>query len=227
MTVDRLAEARRVGRAAWAETFEPVLSDLRDRIRERDPDVTAVMADVAWAGADGVPNGSNEFRLHCLNGEYRVTWPDLVVYPAASDDVLSSAEPCTANLQALILYYLAMADGTPPAGNWIAFRELPDGWLYHQAFQGYTGDELVRAYGNDVDAFRAAAEALGGRRIDIGDAGYAFDIMPRVWMAVVYWLGDDEFPPNAKVLFDESAAHYLTTDGLAVLGHHLMHMLLD
>jgi hypothetical protein len=40
-------------------------------------------------------------------------------------------------------------------------------------------------------------------------------------LAVVYWYGDDEFPPNASVLFDASAGHYLSTDGLAVLGREL------
>lgn len=199
-------------RAAWSETFEPVLSGLRDQIRERDTDGTAVMGDVAW--------GAGEFRLHCLGGEYRVTWPELVAYP------IDGTDPCDANLQGLILYYLAMADGTPMAGRWIAFRELPDGWLYHQAFQGYTGDELVRALGNDIDAFVRAAENMGGQQLELGDAGYAFDALPRVRMAVVYWRGDDEFPPNAKVLFDATASHYLTTDGLAILGHRFMHQLL-
>ncbi|MBS1253854.1 MAG: hypothetical protein MAG451_02908 [Anaerolineales bacterium] len=214
MTENPVTAANR-SRAAWAETFEPVLSELREQIRQRDPEQTAVAADVSWH-AD-----KEEFRLHCLGCEYRLTWPALVPYP-----VDSAEDPCDANLQGILLYYLSMADGTPLAGKWIAFRELPDGWLYHQAFQGYTGDELVRAWGNDVDAFIDAAEQLGGWEIDIGDAGYAFEVMPRVRMAVVYWLGDDEFPPNAKVLFDESAGHYLTTDGLAVLGHHFMHQLL-
>jgi hypothetical protein len=40
-------------------------------------------------------------------------------------------------------------------------------------------------------------------------------------MAVIYWRGDDEFSPNANVLFDASAGHYLSTDGLAVLGREL------
>jgi len=41
--------------------------------------------------------------------------------------------------QALVAYYLHTADGFPPADQWIAFTELPDGRFYTQAFQGYTG----------------------------------------------------------------------------------------
>jgi hypothetical protein len=36
------------------------------------------------------------------------------------------------------------------------------------------------------------------------------------------WAGDDEFPAQAQVLFQESAPHYLITDGLAILGSLLI-----
>jgi hypothetical protein len=33
----------------------------------------------------------------------------------------------------------------------------------------------------------------------------------------VLWRGDDEFPPNATILFDSSVTDYLSTEDLAVL----------
>ena len=61
--------------------------------------------------------------------------------------------------------------------------------------------------------------------IDIGDAGYAFQILPRIHLAAAYWQGDDEedgpFGAQASILFEDSAIHYMSTDGLAVLGSHL------
>jgi hypothetical protein len=227
--VERLARARRMQRAAWAETFQPVLEDLRNRVRQREPAQVAAASGAVWDPDAGsalrqAQDAACEQALHlaCLGDAFRVSWPELVAYADVEPD-----QPCGPDLQGLILYYLALADGTPPAGRWIAFRELPDGWLYHQAFQSYTGDELVRAWGNDLDAFANAAARLQGRAIEIGDVGFAFDLLPRVSVAVVYWAGDEEFPPNAQVLFDAAASHYLTTDGLAVLGHHLMHRLLE
>lgn len=244
-TVGRLEEARRKGRAAWAQTFQPVLGELRDRIRERGAVEVAAAAGASWDSRAG------ELHLTCLGDAVRVSWPELVAYPeaavgpstggstespqasgASGSGTSVDVQPCRADLQGLILYYLALADGTPLIQHWIAFRELPDGWLYHQAFQGYTGDELVRTWGNDLEAFVAAASRLGGRPLDgsgtsLGDAAFAFDLLPRVAVAVVYWAGDEEFPPHAQVLFDAAASHYLTTDGLAVLGHHLMHRLVE
>ena len=54
-----------------------------------------------------------------------------------------------------------------------------------------------------------------------------FTILPRVHLAVVYWEGDEEFPAQARVLFEDTAAHYMTTDGLAVLGSQLVGRLLS
>ena len=158
--------------------------------------------------------------LDWLGELYRIAWPALVAYPA------DGPAPCPAHIQGLLLYYLDRADGAPLADHWIAFRELPDGWLYHQAFQGYTGHVLVQTLGNDLGAFAAAAEAIGGERIDVGDCGYAFQTLPRIRLAVVYWRGDEEFPPQAQVLFDAAASHYLPVDGLALLGSDLVQRLL-
>jgi hypothetical protein len=130
--------------------------------------------------------------------------------------------------QALILTYLVTADGTPPSGSWVAYRDLPDGMFYAQAFRGYAENRLARELGEDgLDAFCRAAARLGGTPIGIGQAGYAFRILPRVSLGAVYWLGDEDFPSRASILFEDTAPHYLSTDGLAVLGSHLVNALLD
>ena len=43
---------------------------------------------------------------------------------------------------------------------------------------------------------------------------------------VTYWLGDEDFPSSCKILFDESASHYLPIDGCAILGSMLVRRLL-
>ena len=45
-------------------------------------------------------------------------------------------------------------------------------------------------------------------------------------MAVTYWRGDEDFAPQAQVLFDAAASPYLPTDGLALLGSNLVTRLL-
>jgi hypothetical protein len=126
----------------------------------------------------------------------------------------------------MFLYYLQTADGAPFVGKWIAFRDLPDGLFYHQAYQGYSGDRLAKAIDNRVDVFERAAKHLGGMKLDLGDVAFAFDALPRVRVAAVYYAGDEDFPATANVLFDEAASHYLPTDGLAGLGSALVDRLI-
>jgi hypothetical protein len=122
----------------------------------------------------------------------------------------------------MFLYYLQTADGAPLAGKWIAFRELPGGMFYHQAYQGYSGDRLAKAIDNRIAVFEGAAQNLGGTRLALGDAAFAFDALPRVRVAAVYYAGDEDFPATANVLFDASASHYLPTDALAGVGSALV-----
>jgi hypothetical protein len=202
------------GRAAWAESFAPVLADLRAGLQARDPIQIARLSGVEWDA------GRREFSFLLLDEAFRMPWADLVAYPKDGD------QPCSSTLQGLFLYYLCIADGAPPAQRWVSFRELPEGWLYHQAFQGYTGNVLAHELDNNLCRFAAAAGAIGGREVELGDSGFEFQALPRIKLALVYWLGDDEFPPQAQMLFDAAAGNYLTIDGLAGLGSHLVHRLL-
>lgn len=202
---------------SWLETLVPVVEEMRHELRGRDPQRLA-----EWSGAEyrALQIGTGELRLTYNRRQYRITYPDLVAYE------MGSGKECPLNLQSLFLYYLHHADGTPPAGRWISFRELPGGGFYHQAFQGYTGDRLIRELGDDLAGFCLAARRLGGRSEAIGSATFSFQVLPRVSLAVVYWQGDEDFVSRAQVLFDASASHYLPTDGLAVLGSRLVDHLL-
>ena len=45
-----------------------------------------------------------------------------------------------------------------------------------------------------------------------------FRVLPRVRVAAILHLGDDEFPAEASLLFDASVRHYLPIEDVAVLG---------
>ncbi len=168
----------------------------------------------ARSGATIDPQGN--LRVEFLRREYVIDHAGWAVKRV--DD--GAAPPSL--MQSLLLTYLYTSDGTPPIDRWLGFRELPNGLFYAQAFQGYTGAELVRDLNGDVEAFKQASEKLQGSALPIGNAGYAFRVLPRLKLAVVMWAGDDEFSPQAQVLFQESAPHYLITDGLAIVGSLLI-----
>jgi hypothetical protein len=159
---------------------------------------------------------AGNLRVEFLRREYVVLKDDFSVCRVDDGAIPSSL------IQGLILTYLYTADGAPPIDRWIGFRELPSGLFYASAFQGYTGNELARDLRSDVAGFKRASENLRGTVLSIGDVGYAFTVLPRLHLAVAMWAGDDEFPSQAQVLFEESAPHYLPTEALAIVGSLLV-----
>lgn len=125
-------------------------------------------------------------------------------------------------LQALLLYYLTTSDGMPLAGTWVTFADLPGGRMYAQAFHGYAGAELVKAFDTNLERFQAVCTTTGGKPSTFGDASFEFLALPRVHLLVNYWLGDEDFPSTCQVLFDAAATHYLPIDACAILGKMLV-----
>jgi hypothetical protein len=119
--------------------------------------------------------------------------------------------------QLLLLYYFTTADGTVLSKRWVSFADLPGGRMYAQAFQGYSGDEIVKVFAENLQAFKSACEQAGAS----GDAAYTFQALPQVAARFVYWLGDDDFPSSCKILFDSVATHYVPIDACAIIGSTL------
>ena len=67
---------------------------------------------------------------------------------------------------------------------------------------------------------------MGGSPLSFGDSAFAFEVLPRLYMAIIFYQGDEEFPPAVSALFDSAASHYLPTEDLAILGGMLTGKLL-
>jgi hypothetical protein len=165
------------------------------------------------------------FELTLWNQSVIVTYPDWVARDAVNQATLSITT------QGLLLYYFLTADGIQPGQKWISFRELPNGRFYNQAYQGYTGAELTRTFKNDLDHLDRSVARLGGVQPGVnsqilGDRVYMFQALPHLAMLVVYWCGDEDFPPSAQILFENTAPHYLPTDVCAYLGSSLTRKLI-
>lgn len=191
------------------ETYRPALEKARLELACAEPQYLAARSGVQFELA-GTHRG--RFVIPFLGMVHWVFWPDGAVERA--DD------PGTSDIwvHIVLLHYLLTADEFPMADRWIAFRSLPGGLGYDAAFQGRANLRLAKAFGTNGPAFESAAHAIGGERLSFGDVSFSFRILPRLWMAAVLHLGDDEFPANANILFDAAASHYLPTEDLAVLG---------
>ena len=190
---------------------------LADRVHQARKGLAGLAPSRLVARAGCIEDLDGALRLNFLWRDYLIRPPDMTIERADTGATPSSFT------QALILAYLSTADGATPSRRWISFRDLPGGMFYAQAFRGYAEVRLIRELAEGgQEAFRHAAERLGGDRIGIGGDGYAFRVLPRLCLAAVYWPGDEDLIDQASILFEDTAPHYLVTDGLAILGSHLV-----
>ncbi len=76
---------------------------------------------------------------------------------------------------------------------------------------------MLSTFGHDLPLYVKVAATLGGEPLDLGDAAARFMAFPRVPITHVLWGGDEEFTPEATILFDETIPRYFPTEDIAAL----------
>jgi len=180
-----------------------------EKFRALDPEKGLErLPDVLWNG--------REFTLTLLGRSYGISHPDYAI--RALDGGAVPPLPT----QTFLLRYLLEAKAEPWQGTWKTFREMPWGELY---IRPYTGRVLTRAaftFGTRVDAFRAAAEKMGATQIAHGDAGFRFQFIDGYHIQILVWAGDEEFPPNAQILYSDNFEKGFAAEDRVVAGDILI-----
>lgn len=170
---------------------EVPFSYYEEKFRALDPEEAAGrVTGVKWDG--------KEFTVTMLERTFAVTHPEYTIRALDGGTVLPLPT------QTFLLRYLLESQNVAWQGSWKTFREMPWGELY---IKPYTGRVLTRAaftFGTRLDAFRTAAEKMGAIPVNHGDAGYQFSLIGPYQMQILVWAGDDEFPPNAQVLYSDN-----------------------
>ena len=174
-----------------------------------DPaEAIARVRDVKWDG--------NEFYVNLLGREYAIS------HPAYAIRALDGGVVPPLPTQTFMLRYLLEGKTVADTGAWLTFREMPWGELY---ITPYTGRVLTRAaftLGTRLDAFRSAAQKMGATPVPHGDAGFEFCLIGGYRMQILAWAGDDEFPPNAQVLYSDNFATGFAAEDRVVAGDILI-----
>jgi hypothetical protein len=198
---------------------------LLERIREIRQEILAIQDPQMLALRTGclyqVSQSGTSLEFSFFEQKIRLSYPTLVAREFQENTELPILT------QTLIFYYLLTANGNPIQNRWISFSELPDGKVYEKAFQGYTGDEIVRQFGNELNLFQKANQLINGDFQTMGNASYRYLALPKIPLAVVYHVGDEEFLSSCKFLFDASVKDYLPTEACAILGSLLVRRILQ
>ncbi len=59
----------------------------------------------------------------------------------------------------------------------------------------------------------------------MADAAFLFNITPTIPVAVLYWQGDEDFPSEARLLFDRTIEQHLPLDIIYALSVEVCHAL--
>ena len=104
------------------------------------------------------------------------------------------------------------------SGQFLTYREMPWGDVYLTPFTGRCLKRAAFTFGTRLEAFKAGAEKLPAIPIQYGDAAYQLEVMPGYEVRVIVWEGDDEFPPNAQILFSDNYPLAFSAEDRTVTG---------
>ncbi len=116
-------------------------------------------------------------------------------------------------LELLTLVYLLNVSRDYPVQELISVRDLKDSHFF-QGPHALKTRPLLNLYGQNLGAFRSAAEKLGGKAMDMADAAFELLPFPKIPLYYLLWEGDDEFEANLSILFDRSIERHLSADAI-------------
>ena len=158
----------------------------------------------------------SRFTINSLNHTVYAEWPEFKLIPADVDKCPKALYKSDIQVLAMRVLYLGVS--VPASGKFKAYREFPWGEVYDTNFNGRCIKRFAFGFGFKPGVFEKAAEALGGVRLNLGDAAYEFDFAGGIKCRFILWNPDDEFPPSAQILFSDNAQFMYNAEDLASVG---------
>ncbi len=161
----------------------------------------------------GLPWDGSVFTIRFLGRQYTISHPDLTI---TGETPVSNPE------RILFLRYLLDGQAAAAAGKFLAYQEFPWGEVYLQQFMGRCIKRYAFSYGGRPEALEKIMEKMPAQRIPRSDQGWQVELMPGLEIQFLLWLGDEEFPPNAQILFSDNFQYAFTAEDLANIGDIVM-----
>jgi hypothetical protein len=149
----------------------------------------------------------------------RVWGDEYCIDPANSkiERTIATDPPLHEYFDLFVMYYLLRAKDTSLIGKWVSEKDLPGGPTFFRGPHRIPTDLITNRFSNNLQEFKTCCKNLGGVPIEMADAAFYFSITPEIPVAVLYWIGDEDFPAEAKILYDQSITELLSLDILFAL----------
>jgi hypothetical protein len=159
------------------------------------------------------------FSLRILGTEYRVPHPEFALLDVDGKETANAYE------KILVIRYLCEGKLFPSQGKQLSYNEFPWGAVYYRNFEGRCLKRCAFAFGRDISRFVSMIgqnPQLCAAPLDMGDAAYRLEFISGLYVTMILWQEDDEFPPSAQILFDDNWVFAFTAEDLAVVGEVLV-----
>jgi len=197
---------------------EDLIEKVRAELAQKNPNTLALRAGAIF---NPKSDSGGELRMFYQSREI------LLQFPAFTGKFTDDGTSLSAFDTALLTHYFANTDGTALAGQWIPFEQWANSQSKAQNFQQSTGDVLANTFGNNAEAFIAANQQINGRQEFFANLAYSYQVLPRVSLLVVCWLGSEDSPAAYRILFDANTRHHLSIEFCALLGSHLTQQIVN
>jgi hypothetical protein len=166
------------------------------------------------------------YTLPVLNQDYLIL-PHQKQIKRLTEGDTPKEEDLTKEFTLMALFYLLHAQNIPLARKWISEKDLPGGEAFFRGPHALSVDLIEKKYGENPEGFIEAGKLLGGTPVRFGDKSIALDVFPRIPIIYILWVGDEEFPPRAGVLFDASIESHFPLDMIWIMVNEVSRRLVE
>jgi len=171
----------------------------------------------AWLGLENLVK-ERKYSVSLLADEYDVNLDNKRVLSLACN------VPAKTHVSIIVLHYLAKKlQGLPQlSGEWISFKQLEGGDGYYPAFKKRVIQPLVRKYGDNPEAIFEALKRINAKKAQFTEISIVVDVLEGAPFLITLQRADDEFGPEANLLFDKSIKDIFSTEDVVVLAEFVV-----
>ncbi len=164
----------------------------------------------AWDTLKGL-SGQDRFSVSLLDESYTADLKSRII-------LSSSGVPAKEYVAVLLLHYLigTMKKSFTPSGIFVSFKDIEGGEFYYSAFRKNAIIPIIKKFGKNPETLYSVLGRIKGNRINAGDFAIEIRAFDNVLVRIILWKGDEEFAPEATILFDSNLANIYSTEDMAV-----------
>ena len=128
--------------------------------------------------------------------------------------------------QVLIAHYLTgplQNFGTEEmTSEWVTFKQLPGASFYNPAYRKQGPGIGLSVFGSQPQGLVRAGKKMNGRIGEFGDYSVILRPFPAIEAVPVFYLGDDELPPDMEILYRNNITRFFSLEDVVVLSRTLV-----